>query len=43
MKKDDRLVPVITVVVYYGEKPWDGAVSLHGDAAYFRGNEAICQ
>ena len=23
MKKDDRLVPVITVVVYYGEKPWD--------------------
>lgn len=30
MKKDDRLVPVITVVVYYGEKPWDGAVSLHG-------------
>lgn len=30
MKKDDRLVPVITVVVYYGEKPWDGAMSLHG-------------
>ena len=30
MKKNDRLVPVITVVVYYGEKPWDGAVSLHG-------------
>ena len=30
MKKDDRLIPVITVVVYYGEKPWDGAVSLHG-------------
>ena len=30
MKKDDRLVPVITVVAYYGEKPWDGAVSLHG-------------
>ena len=30
MKKDDRLIPVITGVVYYGEKPWDGAVSLHG-------------
>lgn len=30
MKKTDKLVPVITVVVYYGEKPWDGAVSLHG-------------
>ncbi|MBD5466342.1 MAG: hypothetical protein HDR22_11135 [Lachnospiraceae bacterium] len=23
-------MPVITIVVYYGEKPWDGAVSLHG-------------
>lgn len=30
MKKSDRFVPVITMVVYYGEKPWDGAVSLHG-------------
>ena len=30
MKKTDKLVPVITVVVYYGERPWDGAVSLHG-------------
>ena len=30
MKKTDKLIPVITVVVYYGEKPWDGAVSLHG-------------
>ena len=30
MKKTDRLAPVITVVVYYGEKPWDAAVSLHG-------------
>lgn len=30
MKKTDRFTPVITVVVYYGEKPWDGAVSLHG-------------
>ena len=22
-------MPVITLVVYYGEKPWDGALSLH--------------
>ena len=29
MKKTDKLIPVITVVVYYGEKPWDGAESLH--------------
>ena len=30
MKRTDKLIPVITIVVYYGEKPWDGAVSLHG-------------
>lgn len=30
MKKTDKFVPVITVVIYYGEKPWDGAKSLHG-------------
>ncbi len=30
MRKTDKLIPVITVVVYYGEKPWDGALSLHG-------------
>ena len=29
MKKSDKFMPVITVVVYYGEKPWDGATSLH--------------
>lgn len=29
MKKTDKFIPVITVVVYYGEKPWDGATSLH--------------
>ncbi|MCM1236286.1 MAG: Rpn family recombination-promoting nuclease/putative transposase [Ruminococcus flavefaciens] len=29
MKKTDKLIPVITVVIYYGEKPWDGAKSLH--------------
>lgn len=30
MKKTDKFAPLITVVVYYGEKKWDGAVSLHG-------------
>ena len=30
MKKTDKFIPVITIVIYYGEKPWDGAVSLHG-------------
>ena len=30
MKKTDKFVPVITIVVYYGEKEWDGAISLHG-------------
>lgn len=30
MKKTDKFTPVITVVVYYGERPWDGATSLHG-------------
>lgn len=29
MKRTDRFMPVITIVVYYGERPWDGAVSLH--------------
>lgn len=30
MKRTDKFMPVITIVVYYGEKPWDGAVSLYG-------------
>lgn len=30
MKKTDRFIPIITIVVYYGERPWDGATSLHG-------------
>lgn len=30
MKKSDKFRPVITAVIYYGEKPWDGAVTLHG-------------
>lgn len=27
--KSDRLIPVTTLVLYLGEKPWDGARSLH--------------
>lgn len=30
MKKTDKLIPVITIVVYYGEREWDGAIALHG-------------
>ena len=30
MKKTDKFIPVITVVIYYGENQWDGAISLHG-------------
>lgn len=28
MKKEDRFISVVTIVVYYGEKEWDGALSL---------------
>ena len=30
MKKTDKFIPIITIVIYYGEKAWDGAVSLQG-------------
>lgn len=30
MKQTDRFTPVITIVVYYGDNPWDGATTLHG-------------
>ncbi len=29
MRKTDKFIPVITIVIYYGEKPWDGATTLH--------------
>ena len=29
MKRTDKLIPTITVVIYYGEDEWDGATSLH--------------
>lgn len=28
MRKEDRLHPIISVVIYYGEKEWDGPLSL---------------
>lgn len=30
MKKTDRFLPVITLVVYYGEEAWDGAIDIYG-------------
>ena len=30
MRKEDKFLPVVTIVIYYGEKPWDGAKDLHG-------------
>jgi hypothetical protein len=29
-KKEDELIPVITLTVYYGTDEWDGALSIHG-------------
>ncbi len=29
MKQEDKFVPVITLVIYYGENKWNGATSLH--------------
>ena len=29
LRKDDRLMPIITAVVYLGEEPWDGPKSLY--------------
>ena len=28
MKKEDKLLPIVSVVVYFGDKPWDGPRSL---------------
>ena len=30
LKKDDRLNPIITIIFYYGEEPWDGKIDIHG-------------
>ena len=39
MRKSDRLLPIVTAVVYLGDEPWDGPRSLH-DMLDFK-NEAI--
>lgn len=30
IKKEDAIYPVITVVIYYGEKEWDASLDLYG-------------
>lgn len=37
-RKNDRLIPIITLTFYYGEKEWDGALSLY-DMFKFNGTE----
>ena len=39
LRKEDKLIPIITAVVYFGETPWDGTKSLH-DMLDFK-NDAI--
>lgn len=29
LRRDDKLIPIITAVVYFGEEPWDGPRSLY--------------
>ena len=36
IKKEDRLIPVITLVLYMGEEPWNAAKNLHGLLDFFR-------
>ena len=38
-KKDDRLVPVITLVFYYDTEQWDGSTDLHGMLQWGEGEE----
>ncbi len=42
--KDDRLIPVITLNLYYGSEPWDGPLSLYdmmGFDSSFAGSEEL--
>lgn len=39
LRKGDKLIPIITAVVYFGDTPWDGPKSLH-DMLDFK-NDAI--
>lgn len=29
IKKSDRFIPVVTVVLYFGNEPWDGPLGIH--------------
>ena len=46
MKNTDKFIPVITVVVYYGEKEWDGVFDgtcgLEGQRAFKRLPHGVC-
>ena len=44
--KNDKIFPVITVVMYYGEKSWDASTDLYGlfrEETLFRENEILQQ
>ena len=38
LKKEDRLCPIVTLVLYYGREPWDGALDLHQLTGLDRGD-----
>ena len=40
-KKDDKLIPISTLVVYWGSEEWDGPKSLHDMMDWGEGNEEI--
>lgn len=39
--KDDRLIPVITLTLYYGREPWSGPLSLYDMMGFCTGNSDI--
>lgn len=45
-RKNDKISPVITIVLYYGEDAWDASLDLYGlfhEEALFRENEMLRQ
>lgn len=43
MLKDDRLVPIITLTLYYGKSEWNGAKSLYDLLGFSEHSDAIAQ
>ena len=41
LKEDDRLIPVITLVIYYGSDPWTGPQTLHKMLDWGNGREIL--